>query len=89
MVGQDMFCRVVMDHLKKWNVEVEFSSELLSFEENEDSIVAIVKKGDHNESIESSFLVGADGGRGTSNSLSLFFSFPSVTSSSLTYNSKY
>lgn len=68
MIGQERFCRVLREHLKKSEVEVEFSSELLSTEQRNDDVITIIKKGDRTESIESLFVVGADGARGASSS---------------------
>lgn len=64
MIGQERFCRVLREHLKNANVGVEFSSEILSSEERNDDVISIIKKGDHTETIESLFVVGADGARG-------------------------
>lgn len=64
MIGQERFCRVLREHLKNSNVEVEFSSELLSSEQRNDDVISIIKTENQTESVESLFVVGADGARG-------------------------
>lgn len=68
MVGQDRFCHVVTGHLKKWDVNVEFSSELLSFQQHEDYVTATVTKtkDGHSEKAEADYVIGADGGKSMS-----------------------
>lgn len=65
-IGQERLCRVLLEHLKRFGVEVEFSSELVSLEQREDHMRASVRKRDVVDVIDVPFVVGADGGRGGS-----------------------
>lgn len=66
MVGQERFCRLVSEHLKKWDVYIECSSELLSLQQHEDHVTAAIMKDGHSEDIEADYVFGADGGKSTS-----------------------
>lgn len=62
-IGQERLCRIFTNHLSKFKIYVEFSSELISLDEHEDHVTATIKKADHIETIDAEFVVGADGGR--------------------------
>ncbi|THH13817.1 hypothetical protein EW146_g6442 [Bondarzewia mesenterica] len=38
MLGQDAACRILRTHLKKYNIQVELSTELVSFEQHDDHV---------------------------------------------------
>lgn len=52
--------------MKKYAVEVEYSSELVALEQFSDHASAKVKTGESVEVIDVPFVVGADGGKGES-----------------------
>lgn len=52
------------EHLRKYSVEVEYSSELVALEQFADHATAKVRKGESVEVIDIPFIVGADGGKG-------------------------
>jgi 2-polyprenyl-6-methoxyphenol hydroxylase-like FAD-dependent oxidoreductase len=66
-VGQDRVQRILGEHLKKYGCEVEFSTELKSFEQLNDGVVAHLTKTEGgteiNEDLRVPYLVGADGAR--------------------------
>ncbi|KAH7912298.1 hypothetical protein BJ138DRAFT_1178955 [Hygrophoropsis aurantiaca] len=70
MIGQQTLEAILRSHLEKQGCFVELGSELRSFEQNDDRVVAhiIKKQGDEEvtETIEASFLIGTDGARGNS-----------------------
>ncbi|KAH7883312.1 FAD binding domain-containing protein [Phlebopus sp. FC_14] len=68
LIGQQKLEGILRARLEEYNCHVEFGAELCSFEQNEERVIAhIVKKENGNEvseTIEASFLIGADGARG-------------------------
>lgn len=63
-LGQDKLCAVVFAYLKKMpNVEVRFSTSLVSCIDHGAAVVATVEKNGAREIIEGHWLVGADGAR--------------------------
>ncbi|KAH7907326.1 hypothetical protein BJ138DRAFT_1137595 [Hygrophoropsis aurantiaca] len=68
VIGQQTLEAILRSHLEKQGCFVELSSELRSFEQSDDRVVAhiIKKQGDEEiaETIEASFLVGTDGAKG-------------------------
>lgn len=64
LIGQERFCRVLREHLKKYDVEVEYSSELVALEQFANHVNAKVKKGESVEVFDIPYVVGADGGKG-------------------------
>lgn len=59
------------DHLKKHGVDVELSSEVVSLRDEEKHVHVDIKKADGNvESAEFQYVVGADGAKGYSFSVS-------------------
>lgn len=53
------------EHLKKHGVDVEFSSEIISLQDQEKHVQAEIKKADGNiETAGFKYIVGADGARG-------------------------
>lgn len=73
MLGQDRAEGILREHLAQYGCEVELGTELHSFEQDANHVVAhLVKRvGDEeiHESVECRWLAGADGARGA-NSLS-------------------
>ncbi|EIM90564.1 uncharacterized protein STEHIDRAFT_90412 [Stereum hirsutum FP-91666 SS1] len=64
-IGQDRLCRIFAKHASKFNINVEYSSELVSLEEQEGHVTATIRKGDRTETVDAAFVVGADGGKST------------------------
>ena len=67
MIGQHAAEGILRDHLARYNVVVERSTELVDFEQDEQGVVAHLVKHDGDkdvqESVRVSYLVGADGAR--------------------------
>ncbi|KAF7793062.1 hypothetical protein EIP86_004167 [Pleurotus ostreatoroseus] len=67
MIGQHAAQGILRDHLARYNVVVERSTELVDFEQDEQGVVAHLVKHDGDkdvqESVQVSYLVGADGAR--------------------------
>lgn len=59
---------MLRSHLERYGIHVELATELKSFEQHSDHIIATVLKTNGNEAIEetvqANYLVGADGARG-------------------------
>lgn len=70
------YSRIFAKHASKFNINVEYSSELVSLEEQEGHVTATIRKGDRTETVDAAFVVGADGGKSTYPSF-----HPSLTSS--------
>ncbi|SJL13702.1 uncharacterized protein ARMOST_17150 [Armillaria ostoyae] len=68
VIGQDVHEEILRGHLAKYGVEVELGTELVSFEQFHDRVVScVVKTRDgkrFEESIESQWIIGADGAHG-------------------------
>ncbi|KAF8659123.1 hypothetical protein AX14_007657, partial [Amanita brunnescens Koide BX004] len=66
--GQPALEGILRSHLDKYGCTIELNTELVSFEQNDDHVLAkLVKKLDGKEvpeTFEASYLIGADGGRG-------------------------
>ncbi len=70
MIQQNVHEAVIRDHLQKFGCAVELGMELVGFEQREDDVIAQVRRhcedGEmHEETIRASYVVGADGARGT------------------------
>jgi len=63
MVPQFLTEGVLRTRLAELGAQVEFATELIGFEQEQESVTAQVKSATGLESIRASFLVGADGGR--------------------------
>ncbi|KAK0188523.1 FAD binding domain-containing protein [Armillaria mellea] len=70
LLGQDRHEAVLREHLAKYGCEVELGTEMVSFEQSEDSVVSRVlktRKGQTvEETIESRWLIGSEGARSVS-----------------------
>ncbi len=81
MVGQDEHEGIIRDHLKEMGCQVETDTELLSFEQDDEGVRARIlspRSEDGARSEESarfSYVVGADGARGTTTIHCLFHNF--------------
>ncbi|KAI0786241.1 hypothetical protein C8Q75DRAFT_808643 [Abortiporus biennis] len=69
VIGQNLAEGVLRSHLSKLGIEVERSTELVSFKQDENQVTAeILKRGPNNEEVQETtifdFLVGADGAKG-------------------------
>lgn len=76
MLGQGLNEEILRSHLAKYDVHVELGTELVGFEQNADSVTArlahhVANQEDTTETISVEFLVGAEGARSQSHSLSL------------------
>lgn len=67
MLGQSHLMEIICAHLKKYNVHPELGTELVSFEQDDERVTSqvIVRKDgqEHKETIESEYLVSAEGAR--------------------------
>ena len=67
-LGQPRIEAILRSHLEKYGCSVEFATEVQSFEDDGDRVLAkIVKKRDGEEvpeTFEASYLIGADGAKG-------------------------
>lgn len=64
-MGQEVVGRIMREHLQKRGVVVEFSSELVSLQDQEKYVqVGIKKAGGAIETTDFKYVVGSDGARG-------------------------
>jgi hypothetical protein len=78
-VSQEILEQILRTELEKYNCSVEFGKELIGFEQDNHNVVGVTQThtGDGNstkEQITASYLVGADGGKGTTNDFVAHFS---------------
>ena len=68
VIGQYCTQRILRDHLARYNVIVERSTELVDFEQDEQGVTARLVKHDagKEETVRVDYLVGADGSRSKS-----------------------
>ncbi|TFY75539.1 hypothetical protein EWM64_g8472 [Hericium alpestre] len=68
LLGQDAACRILREHLKKYGIEVELSTELLNLQQDAEQVTATVMKRhdgeEAHEQITAKYVVGADGAKG-------------------------
>ncbi|EIW84632.1 hypothetical protein CONPUDRAFT_116765 [Coniophora puteana RWD-64-598 SS2] len=68
LIGQNKVEQILTAHIQELGCAVEYGTELHSFEQDEDGVIAqiVTKDGDREKTgtIESQFLIGADGARG-------------------------
>ena len=62
-LGQDETERLLTEELAKLGVEIERSAELAALTQSDASVTATVIRGGHEETIETPYLLGCDGGR--------------------------
>lgn len=62
---QDDHEKLLIAQLEKLNIFVERDTELVSFNQDKNQVIATVKKGDRIETISASYLLGCDGARST------------------------
>jgi 2-polyprenyl-6-methoxyphenol hydroxylase-like FAD-dependent oxidoreductase len=70
MLGQDSASAILAKHLSKLNVAVEFGTELVSLEQDENVVTIVLKRSDGEEKLCVKYLVGADGAKGVTRKLS-------------------
>ncbi|KAF8693163.1 hypothetical protein AX14_002308 [Amanita brunnescens Koide BX004] len=67
IIGQPALEGILRNHIKNYGCTVELNTELVSFEQNDDHVLAkLIKKLDGkevSETFEASYLIGADGGK--------------------------
>jgi 2-polyprenyl-6-methoxyphenol hydroxylase-like FAD-dependent oxidoreductase len=61
--GQDVLCRVALDHLERLGVQVLFEHRLAALEQTPGTVKATIETPDGPKSIQAGWLVGADGAR--------------------------
>jgi 2-polyprenyl-6-methoxyphenol hydroxylase-like FAD-dependent oxidoreductase len=66
MLGQDDNERIMGEHLRRWNVAVQWNTELVSFTQGADRVTATLKLPDGtSRTVTAAYLAGCDGGRST------------------------
>ncbi|KZV73414.1 hypothetical protein PENSPDRAFT_682895 [Peniophora sp. CONT] len=63
-LGQDSNCAILRKHLKTFGVDVELSTELVTYEQDDTGVTATLKIGEREEKVRSRFLLGTDGAKG-------------------------
>ncbi|MDQ0379345.1 aklavinone 12-hydroxylase RdmE [Amycolatopsis thermophila] len=63
MAGQDVVEPILLERARKAGADVRFSTELVSFEQDDDGVTAVVRSGGEETTVRASYLVAADGGR--------------------------
>lgn len=70
MLGQDSTCAILRMHLQKLGVSVELATELVGLQQDDAGVTATLKAttphGEQEENLRVSFVLGADGGKGSS-----------------------
>ncbi|OXM63225.1 MULTISPECIES: aklavinone 12-hydroxylase RdmE [Amycolatopsis] len=66
MAGQDVVEPILLERAREAGAQVRFSTELVSFSQDDDGVTAVLRSRDSGEetSVRASYLVAADGGRG-------------------------
>lgn len=66
MAGQDVVEPILLERARTAGADVRFSTELVSFEQDEDGVTTVLRSRDSGEetTIRAAYLVAADGGRG-------------------------
>ena len=64
-LGQDSSCAILRDHLKKYGVEVELSTELVDLKQDEAGVDVTLTRGGKEEKLRVKYLVGAVGAKGS------------------------
>ncbi|KAI5835533.1 hypothetical protein K523DRAFT_359890 [Schizophyllum commune Tattone D] len=65
MLGQDRHEELLREHLERYGIKVEMSTELLEFEQDNSKVHVRIAKNGALEELDVAFVVGADGGRST------------------------
>jgi 2-polyprenyl-6-methoxyphenol hydroxylase-like FAD-dependent oxidoreductase len=66
MLGQDDNERILGEHLRQWNVAVQWNTELVSFEETAGGVTATLERpGGATRTVTAAYLAGCDGGHST------------------------
>jgi 2-polyprenyl-6-methoxyphenol hydroxylase-like FAD-dependent oxidoreductase len=64
MLGQDDNERILGDHLRRWNIEVRWNTELVALEENTNQVTATIREADgKTTTIGAAYVAGCDGAR--------------------------
>ena len=64
MLGQDDNERIMGEHLRHWNMAVQWNTELVALEQDADRVTATLRQQDGSvRKIEAAYLAGCDGGR--------------------------
>lgn len=70
MIGQFVLEGIFRDHLAKHGVQIELATELLSFEQDAEGVTAMLRHAagtaqESTETFRASYIIGADGAKGT------------------------
>ena len=65
MLGQDRHEELLREHLKRYGIKVEMSTELLDFKQDKNKVHVRIAKSGAVEELDVALVVGADGGRST------------------------
>jgi 2-polyprenyl-6-methoxyphenol hydroxylase-like FAD-dependent oxidoreductase len=66
MLGQDDNERIMGEHLRKYGLAVRWNTELVSFEQSQDRVTAVLRQPDGStRKVTAAYLAGCDGGRST------------------------
>jgi 2-polyprenyl-6-methoxyphenol hydroxylase-like FAD-dependent oxidoreductase len=64
MLGQDDNERIMGDHLRRWNIDVSWNTELIALAQESDRVVATIKEpGGGTSTITAAYVAGCDGAR--------------------------
>ena len=64
MLGQDDNERIMGDHLRRWNIDVRWNTELVALEQDASQVTAIIKESDgRTTKITAAYVAGCDGAR--------------------------
>ncbi|KAG2158751.1 FAD binding domain-containing protein [Suillus bovinus] len=64
MMGQQLLDVILRRHLEKFSCSVEMGTELLSFEQSDEGVTAILAKNGISETFNTKWIIGADGAKG-------------------------
>lgn len=75
---QDDHEQLLLNHLNQLGIDVERNTELLSFRQTKEKVIAHIKQGEQQETVEVAYLCGCDGARSTTRK-QLNINFPGGT----------
>ncbi|KAG1741414.1 uncharacterized protein EDB91DRAFT_1247965 [Suillus paluster] len=65
VMGQQFLDVILRRHLEKFSCSVEMGTELLSFEQSDQGVTAVLAKNGISETFDTKWMIGADGAKGT------------------------
>ena len=63
-LGQNSNCAILREHLSKLGIKVEVSTEMITYEQDEDGVTATLEVNGNEEKVRAKFLLGTDGAKG-------------------------